>query len=289
MPSPPAGFLSANEDVRGFGALGNRLSDHLTVLQRLNEQMAAVLRHGTSLAAERDRLTEICSRLADSSPRLQALGLRVAAVLELGLDLAAERDMHRLLEVFYRGARNIMSARYAAVGILNVDSTGDSPVPLDDPPDGTASGVGRETGARSGTQPTPVLSGESPALPGYLNAGGQTLRYFLTKGLSVDQREELGQPPPRAGLFRQLLEQDQPMRLSDLADNLEKVGLAASHPPISNFLGVRIATVGRCTAGFTLQTNSARTNLARTTRRVSTRKVIACSAPSARRPGAWAI
>ncbi|MBI4663525.1 MAG: response regulator [Verrucomicrobia bacterium] len=191
LPSPPSGFLSANADVQGLGALGNRLNDHLTDLQRLNEQMATVLHHGTILAAERDRLTEICNRLAESSPRLQALSLRVAALLELGLDLASERGVTRLLDVFCRGAHNIMSARHAAVGILNTE--------------------------------------------------GQTLRYFVNKGLSADQQTEL-RHPAQTDVFRRLLKQSQSVRLRDLGGDPQKAGLPATHPPIHNFLGVRIAT-----------------------------------------------
>jgi two-component system cell cycle sensor histidine kinase/response regulator CckA len=51
----------------------------------------------------------------------QAIGMRLVAMVELGLDLLLERDPLRMLDTVCHAARKIIGARYAALGLLDLD------------------------------------------------------------------------------------------------------------------------------------------------------------------------
>ena len=53
---------------------------------------------------------------------VQLLNERLSALVELGLELASERDPRRIVDVLCRVGREILGARYAAVGILQEQS-----------------------------------------------------------------------------------------------------------------------------------------------------------------------
>ena len=97
-------------------------------------------------AFDREHLRLVTDRLAHEVQDLEAVNARLAAILELGQRLALEHDRQKLLETFCQGARDILSARYAALGILDAGGKRLSPFLI--------AGVDAETAARLGA-PSP--------------------------------------------------------------------------------------------------------------------------------------
>jgi len=107
VPTAPAAA-----EVETPGALGDPLPEGghgLVELERL-------LRSATGGAGRGERPARAGAR-GLSPEGVHALGLRLAAMLELGLVLASERDPQRLLVIAARAARDVLSARYAVIGL----------------------------------------------------------------------------------------------------------------------------------------------------------------------------
>ena len=66
------------------------------------------------------------------------------------------------------------------------------------------------------------------------------LQAFITHGLTVEQRERIGQLPRGHGLLGEIIDRPEPLRLHDLAEHASSYGFPAEHPPMSSFLGVPI-------------------------------------------------
>ena len=75
---------------------------------------------------------------------------------------------------------------------------------------------------------------------GMLETGAAELSYFASCG--AGQQARLIAATPRAGILRNLLEQRQPCRVSQLNGDPQEIGLPESHPPVHSFLGVPIAS-----------------------------------------------
>jgi diguanylate cyclase (GGDEF)-like protein/PAS domain S-box-containing protein len=75
---------------------------------------------------------------------------------------------------------------------------------------------------------------------GVLDEGGSELAYFSSCGDSGLARPVAS--TPRAGVLRNLLEERQPVRISDLDGDPRRIGLPHSHPQIHSFLGVPIVS-----------------------------------------------
>ncbi|MES2951193.1 MAG: EAL domain-containing protein [Pseudomonadota bacterium] len=84
------------------------------------------------------------------------------------------------------------------------------------------------------------------AVIGILDDAGEKLQYFAVRGLDPQVRDQLALQPPTAGILGTLLSNRAPQRLKDLGGDPQVLGLPASHPPIHSFLGVPIASSGRC-------------------------------------------
>lgn len=63
---------------------------------------------------------------------------------------------------------------------------------------------------------------------------------FITDGLTVEEREAIGDLPHGAGLLGLLITEPTPLRLPDIAEHPQSVGFPANHPPMRSFLGVPI-------------------------------------------------
>jgi signal transduction histidine kinase len=68
---------------------------------------------------ERKHRRLLTNKLAEKVRELAASNARLEALVTLGRQLALERDPLRLVESYCRGAREILGARYAAIGLLN--------------------------------------------------------------------------------------------------------------------------------------------------------------------------
>jgi CheY-like chemotaxis protein len=132
-PSEPQAILDAVASVLGishttsrlpiapFGLVdssGEALPGHLRELTDLQKRLQVALDQGLELIGD-EAVRQISDHLVQSFGTVQALSMRLAAVLELGLVLSAERNPQKVLDLFCRASRDIMSARYAAVGVLD--------------------------------------------------------------------------------------------------------------------------------------------------------------------------
>jgi signal transduction histidine kinase/DNA-binding response OmpR family regulator len=80
---------------------------------------------------------------------------------------------------------------------------------------------------------------------GVLAEDGQTLKNFITTGMTDAQREAIGPLPTGKGLLGALLAEGRPLRLARLTEDPRSVGYPAHHPPMESFLGVPIIWRGR--------------------------------------------
>jgi signal transduction histidine kinase/CheY-like chemotaxis protein len=67
---------------------------------------------------DREHLRVLTNKLSDKVDALESVNTRLARLLECGMELAAEHHPGRLCEKACRAARDIVGARYAAVGLL---------------------------------------------------------------------------------------------------------------------------------------------------------------------------
>ena len=121
---------------------------------------------------------------------------RVAEVLiRTGLALASAHDLDSLLQILADSARELVDARYGALGVINAEGTG--------------------------------------------------LADFITSGLTPEQRAKMGALPTGHGILGLLVRDSRPIRLHDLRDHPDSVGVPKNHPSMRSFLGVPITSRGR--------------------------------------------
>ena len=121
---------------------------------------------------------------------------RVADVLvRTGLALASTSDLDQLLQILADSARELVGARYGALGVINAEGTG--------------------------------------------------LEDFITSGLTAEQRSQMGALPTGHGILGLLVRDSRPIRLHDLRDHPDSVGVPKNHPKMRSFLGVPITSGGR--------------------------------------------
>lgn len=129
-------------------------------------------------------------------PRQPGEAARVADVLvRTGLALASTSDLDQLLQILADSARELVDARYGALGVINAEGTG--------------------------------------------------LEDFITSGLTAEQRATMGALPTGHGILGLLVRDSRPIRLHDLRDHPDSVGVPMNHPKMRSFLGVPITAQGR--------------------------------------------
>ncbi len=89
-----------------------------------------------------------------------------------------------------------------------------------------------------------ALVGAQYAALGVLAAPGHTgerrLREFVTDGMTVEQRELIGDLPRGHGLLGLIIDHPEPVRLDKISDHADSYGFPAAHPPMNTFLGVPV-------------------------------------------------
>jgi signal transduction histidine kinase len=88
------------------------------------------------------------------------------------------------------------------------------------------------------------LTGARYAALGVIDANGLELEQFITHGIDVDRRAEIGELPRGRGILGVLIREARPLRLHDLAEDPRSVGFPPGHPPMRSFLGVPILLRG---------------------------------------------
>jgi diguanylate cyclase (GGDEF)-like protein len=102
----------------GADSTPDKTQNYRQDLLLLQQQLQHDLDTGLRLLDEPGELQRLSSRLTALLTQTQSLGLRLTTLIELGLDLASERDATRLLNAFVRGAQDILSSKYAGVGLV---------------------------------------------------------------------------------------------------------------------------------------------------------------------------
>ncbi len=105
--------------------------------------------HPPTQEFDREHLRVLTDKLSEKAEQLRRVNERLTALIELGQELACERDPVRGLEGLCRAAREIVGARFAAVGVP--DDTGQQLRYF------LTSGIGSESVARLG----PPLGGQT--------------------------------------------------------------------------------------------------------------------------------
>lgn len=118
LPVPPAIRETA---PRAPGVVALRLSAYLQDLSDLQLRMRRIVDQSLALVGDADDLGQGNDGLARSLAEMQAMSLRLTALIELALDLGDKRNAVDLLDLFCRAAQDIMSARYAGIGLLDAD------------------------------------------------------------------------------------------------------------------------------------------------------------------------
>jgi signal transduction histidine kinase len=90
------------------------------------------------------------------------------------------------------------------------------------------------------------LTGARYAALGILNDERSELEQFLTSGVDREEaRRTIGELPRGRGVLGALIEQPQPLRLTDVGQHPSSYGFPAGHPLMGSFLGVPIVIRGQ--------------------------------------------
>ncbi len=89
------------------------------------------------------------------------------------------------------------------------------------------------------------ITGARYAALGILNDEHSGLEQFLTVGVDDATYRAIGDLPRGRGVLGALIEQPQPLRLSDVGQHPSSYGFPAGHPPMLSFLGVPIVIRGQ--------------------------------------------
>lgn len=84
------------------------------------------------------------------------------------------------------------------------------------------------------------LAGARYVALGVLGSGRARLDRFVTHGLTDEERLRIGDLPRGHGLLGLIIDQPQPLRLSDIAAHPASYGFPPNHPPMRSFLGVPV-------------------------------------------------
>jgi two-component system, NarL family, sensor histidine kinase DevS len=88
------------------------------------------------------------------------------------------------------------------------------------------------------------LTGARYAALGVIDRDRRGLERFLTTGIDPDTQAAIGELPKGRGLLGALIDDAQPLRLHDIADDPRSVGFPPNHPPMKSFLGVPVLLRG---------------------------------------------
>jgi signal transduction histidine kinase len=89
-----------------------------------------------------------------------------------------------------------------------------------------------------------ALTGAGYAALGVLDESRNQLERFLTLGIDEPTRRAIGDLPRGRGLLGALIEEPQPLRVTDVGEHPLSYGFPTGHPPMRSFLGVPIVIRG---------------------------------------------
>ncbi len=109
----------------GVAFILSKPCDPEAVLDTVDAALGFTLRstpHPPEEEFDREHLRLLTNQLAHKAAELQGLSEKLTALLELGQHLVSERNPRHLLEQYCRGARDIIGAKWAIVGMLDEDA-----------------------------------------------------------------------------------------------------------------------------------------------------------------------
>ena len=89
------------------------------------------------------------------------------------------------------------------------------------------------------------ITGARYAAVGILNEQRTELAQFLTSGVDEDTHRAIGELPRGRGVLGALIDQPQPLRLSDVGQHPTSYGFPVGHPAMRSFLGVPVTIRGQ--------------------------------------------
>lgn len=89
------------------------------------------------------------------------------------------------------------------------------------------------------------LVGAKYAALGVLNDTGDAIEYFITSGISAEQRAHIGALPRGKGLLGAIITEGKPLRVDNIGEDPRSVGFHKQHPVMHSMLGVPIIARGR--------------------------------------------
>ncbi|HLL93156.1 MAG TPA: GAF domain-containing protein, partial [Solirubrobacteraceae bacterium] len=89
------------------------------------------------------------------------------------------------------------------------------------------------------------ITGARYAAVGILNEQRTELAQFLTSGVDEDKHRAIGELPRGRGVLGALIDQPQPLRLSDVGQHPTSYGFPVGHPAMRSFLGVPVTIRGQ--------------------------------------------
>jgi signal transduction histidine kinase len=89
------------------------------------------------------------------------------------------------------------------------------------------------------------LTGARYCAVGVLAPDRETLERFVTYGIDAETQIEIGELPRGRGVLGVLIEDPQPLRLSDVGMHPRSYGFPIGHPPMRTFLGVPVMIRGQ--------------------------------------------
>lgn len=80
---------------------------------------------------------------------------------------------------------------------------------------------------------------------GVINEHRVGLSNFVYRGISEDEREQIGRLPVGRGLLGALIDDPRPIRLTEIGADYRSVGFPENHPKMKSFLGVPVVSRGQ--------------------------------------------
>ena len=80
---------------------------------------------------------------------------------------------------------------------------------------------------------------------GVLNEDGTYFEQFITSGISLDEKNTIGEPPHGKGLFKVLMQEGKPLLVDDIVSHEKHSGFPEAHPKMDNLVGVPVRIKGK--------------------------------------------
>jgi diguanylate cyclase (GGDEF)-like protein/PAS domain S-box-containing protein len=104
-------------------SIDDSVSLYLKDLQAVRVKFDDIVKRGTTLRAERDRVRELSRQFSTNVTKLQRITAKLSALIEVGMEMTSERDPERLVKLFFAGACDIVDSKIAAAGVLDEQET----------------------------------------------------------------------------------------------------------------------------------------------------------------------